>query len=246
MHQQIKRWEYWAEVEHVRVRHANRLLPRLYAGGRWRPECARHSERLSDSQQLGLWSLSLSRWSQMSGIPNNLSAVRVGADPAGRWRIGVFAKRTWTVECGVCELADGQVPLVEEPQVDSESGVLHHDTDVMLRTRADVIVLGHAYSTGGASSFEASVRIGANLARSTRVNGPRRVERDPFGRLRFTPPKSVDKVASLGRTPMEALTSRLVLQLETPSKAFNSKLGSQRIHATGCSPTRAILSVRVT
>jgi hypothetical protein len=125
----------------------------------------------------------------------SVSAVRVAADPGGRWRIGVIAKRTWVVSQGRCTLSPAQVPLVEEPLHDPQRAILVHDADVLLnRTRVDVVVDGHAYPPGGRTPCDAAVQIGA-WSRVARVFGARRVDRDSMGRPQFTPPARAERVA---------------------------------------------------
>lgn len=123
-----------------------------------------------------------------------VSAIRIGADPGGRWRIGVIGKRTWVVDRGRCVLAPEQVPLVTEPLYDQDRAVLLHDADVMLnRQGADIVVEGHAYPPGGRTPFEFGIQIGAHL-RLARGFGPRRVTQGSGGRLRFSDPEPIERI----------------------------------------------------
>jgi hypothetical protein len=131
-------------------------------------------------------------------LPPAVSAIRVGADPEGKgWRIGVVAKRTWTVRRGRCELAPEQVPLVEEPSYDEVRAVLVHDADVILnRPKADVIVDGHVYPPEGRTPFDFQVQVG-RLTRQARAFGARRVAPTltGAGAPRFSPPERIDEIA---------------------------------------------------
>jgi hypothetical protein len=124
--------------------------------------------------------------------PPRLSAALAGVHRGGAFIFGVVAKRTYVV-AGSCTVAPEQIPLVEEPIYSAEDGILEHDADVVLqREQCDVIVMGHAYSTGQ-RSMAARVNVGP-LVRDFYVYGDRRLEPVGNGKVRFSLPEPFDKL----------------------------------------------------
>lgn len=124
-----------------------------------------------------------------------LSALSIVGNPHGAWVLGVTGKRTYTVQGGACVEAPEQVAIVEEPQIADDASEVIHDSDLLLnRTQTDVIVQGHTYFPPGLAEFDVRLRVG-DLDRRLRVFGNRGCELDAGGRVRFTPPKSMEKVS---------------------------------------------------
>lgn len=120
------------------------------------------------------------------------SAVLAGLHRDGGFVFGVVAKRTYLVAGGKCHEAPEQVPLVEEPRLAADEGMLEHDTDLVLqREQADIVVQGHAYSPGS-GSFTSRIKVGG-FTRELAVFGDRRLERTSRG-LRFTSPAPCDRI----------------------------------------------------
>jgi len=124
-----------------------------------------------------------------------VSMALVAVDPQKRWRIGVVAKRTYTVVGNTVTEAPKQIPLAEAPALAEDGLTLAHDLDVVLRKPlTDVVVLGHAYPHDGSRRGRAVVRLDKRK-RTIRVFGERRLERSTDGlSLVFSPPERFEKV----------------------------------------------------
>ncbi len=133
--------------------------------------------------------------SDLPGTAARISMVTTAARAGGGSLVGVIAKRTYRVAGGRCVVADGQVPLVEEPRFSDDCSVLLHDLDCVLnRSEVDVVLEGSARPPGrAASTFELRVRVGA-LDRRIAVFGDRRCYRSTSGRLAFSAPTPVEAV----------------------------------------------------
>jgi hypothetical protein len=120
-----------------------------------------------------------------------------GFDPEGRYILSVLVKRTYRISAsGRCERASEDLPLVIVPELDpARPGLFVHDSDLYpVKLRTDVIVQGHAYAPTKATSFEASLAIGA-VTKQMLVVGDRRASLSPAGEIVFSSPEPVDAVA---------------------------------------------------
>lgn len=126
-------------------------------------------------------------------------AVGCAKSTDGKLWLVCVAKRTYEFVGGRLVLADEQVPVVHEPELDvDEAGrmrALVDDADILApKIATDVIVTGRAYAPGGkATEALVGVAVGKN-ARTLRVLGERRAEVSNGGRVRFTDPAPFESV----------------------------------------------------
>jgi hypothetical protein len=131
----------------------------------------------------------------MSTTRAAVSAAVVRQRKDGGWLFGVVGKRTYQVDRGRCRVAAEQLPLVEEPAADGETGQLLRDSDLIItRATADLIVLGHAHTARPQPSFTVGLRVG-DFHREIKVFGDRQLQRHATGGLSFSAPAPVQKVA---------------------------------------------------
>jgi hypothetical protein len=91
-------------------------------------------------------------------------------------------------------VADLQAPLVEELEVDEETGRLHHDSDLIItRGATDVIVTGKARPPSRTNSFVVSIAVG-DFRRDIVVFGERRLEPRADGTVTFSRAALIDEV----------------------------------------------------
>jgi hypothetical protein len=120
-----------------------------------------------------------------------------GKDPAGNFILSVLAKRTYQLlDDGRLILAPEQEPLVLEPLEDPDTPqILAHDVDLYpYKPRTDLIVEGHAYGYGARRSFHATVSVEGHTVYLL-VSGERRCTMGPHGRLLFSEPEPVERIA---------------------------------------------------
>jgi hypothetical protein len=121
-----------------------------------------------------------------------VSAAIVRPRVEGGWLLGVVAKRTYRIVGATCQPADAQLPLVEEPVIDPQTGELLQESELIItREHVDFVLLGHArvprptpacLVTLRADSFQCAIQ----------VTGERRVNTRADGSLVFSPPKVFD------------------------------------------------------
>jgi hypothetical protein len=122
------------------------------------------------------------------------SAAVIRQRQEGGWLLGVVGKRTYTVVRGRCHVAPSQPALVEDPDVDQESGRLRHDSDLIInRLATDIILNGTARAPTQTNIFTVTLRIG-DFVREISVSGERHLQQRSDGRLTFTKPEPVDQV----------------------------------------------------
>ncbi len=135
----------------------------------------------------------------MSGSEFGVQAVGNAKGTDGKLWLVCVAKRTYTFAGGKLRLADEQVPVRREPDLEvDENGRmrgLRDDMDLFPpKVATDVVVTGRAYAPGGkAREATVAVAVGKN-ARMLRVFGERRAEVSIEGAVRFTDPKPFDSV----------------------------------------------------
>lgn len=128
------------------------------------------------------------------GSEARLSAAVILQRKEGGWLIGVVGKRTYSVARGRCMVTAQQPALVEEPDVDEESGKLRHDSDLIVsRLASDIILTGTARAPTPTNAFTVTVRIG-DFIREISVFGERRLQARPDGRFTFSKPEPVEEV----------------------------------------------------
>ncbi len=126
-------------------------------------------------------------------------AVGCAKGTDGKLWLVCVAKRTYEFGGGRLVLADEQIPVVHEPELDVDDAgrmrALVDDTDIVApKVATDVIVTGRAYAPGGkATEALVAVAVGKN-ARTLRVLGERRAEVSNEGRVRFTDPAPFESV----------------------------------------------------
>jgi hypothetical protein len=123
----------------------------------------------------------------MPPVTLSYETVRQLSSPTSEsaFALSVLAKRTYTVaDDGTCIVADRQIPLYDEVVTHPEkSNLLQHDLDLIPgKARTDVIVSGHAYSSGREPAIVASVAIGERR-KEVLVVGPRRCSLSAAGRV---------------------------------------------------------------
>jgi hypothetical protein len=117
-----------------------------------------------------------------------------GRDSEGRWILSVLAKRTYTFQGDACRASGEQLPLIAEPLIDEDSGLLLADIDVFpFKLLTDVVVLGTTYNSTGQQTFKAAVRVG-KITRWIQVWGDRKATLTSDGRIVYSPPKIVASV----------------------------------------------------
>lgn len=122
----------------------------------------------------------------MADAAARISAAVIRQHQEGGWLVGVVGKRTYEVARGRCYVASSQPALVEDPDLDEETGRLRHDSDLIInRLATDIILAGTARAPASTSAFTVTLRIG-DFAREISVTGDRRLERRPDGRLGFS------------------------------------------------------------
>lgn len=120
----------------------------------------------------------------MGGTVRQLS----GRDPDGRWILSVVAKRTYRLGRDGCRIASEQVPLVLEPVIDDESGLMLADCEVFpYKLLTDVVVVGSAHNSSSLPTFKGAIRIGA-VARSVQVFGDRKATLSHDGKIAYSQP----------------------------------------------------------
>lgn len=108
----------------------------------------------------------------------------------GRFALACIAKRTYALGPKKLALADEQVPLVDEPVLESVPGddyrSLLDDTDLVgEKVATDVVVLGSAHSATKTRELYVAVAV-SGFARRLRVSGERRAEVLADGTVRFS------------------------------------------------------------
>ncbi|WP_437962568.1 DUF2169 domain-containing protein (plasmid) [Sorangium sp. So ce119] len=126
-----------------------------------------------------------------------LTARQLSAkDPEGGQILSVVCKRTYSVDGrGRLSRASEQVPLFEDFILDPAApAVIVHDTDlVAFKPLTDVLVLGHAYAPGPASSLLTAVRVGER-SKQVLVVGDRRAALSHTGRLLLSDPAPFERM----------------------------------------------------
>ncbi len=118
---------------------------------------------------------------------------------SSRRALACIAKRTYTIDAsGRLALADEQVPLTIEPEVELDAygghKLLCDDTDLgPPKDATDVVFTGAAYAEGRAAEVLAALVVG-NFARRLRVCGERRAEVRSDGTVRFSAPEPAGRV----------------------------------------------------
>lgn len=119
-----------------------------------------------------------------------------GKDPEGRDILSVLVKRTYVLPMGGDrQLAEEQLPLLDEPRFDPEDeALLVEDTDLFpYKPRTDVVLKGHAYGYSGERKFQVSIRVG-DAAKQILVQGERRCTLAPSGKVLFSDPEPADRI----------------------------------------------------
>ena len=133
----------------------------------------------------------------------------VSAPPDGRPLLAAVVKRSYVMGEQGLSLADEQVPLVVEPEVEVADEALpswlRDDTDLLApKPATDVVVLGAAHAPEPTEALDVSVAVGRS-ARRLRVQGPRHVEIGDHGRPVFSSP---EPFASVELSPHNAYGGR--------------------------------------
>jgi hypothetical protein len=135
----------------------------------------------------------------MSEANRGTQAVGCAQSPDGKLWLVCVAKRTYSFGGGRLWLADEQVPVLEEPDIEQDEHgrlrTLREDVDMLPpKVATDVVVTGRAYAPGGkAREMQVAVAVGKN-ARVLRVTGDRRAEVFNEGHVRFSDPEPFDSV----------------------------------------------------
>lgn len=116
----------------------------------------------------------------------------------GRLALAAVVKRTYSFTPGRVRLADEQIPLVLDPEIEIGAGgecrALLDDTDrAAPKPATDVVVSGHAWGRG-ARQVQVAVAVGQS-ARVLSAMGERRVELRRDGTPRFSEPAPFERVA---------------------------------------------------
>lgn len=116
----------------------------------------------------------------------------------GKLWLACIVKRTYALSGSRLVLADEQVPVLLEPDIETDEHdryrTLRDDADVIApKVATDVIVVGRAHAPGRAREMTISVAVGKN-ARVLRVVGERRAEVSIEGRVRFSSPEPFESV----------------------------------------------------
>jgi len=125
--------------------------------------------------------------------PFSVGALIWEAMPS-QWSLTVCVKATFTlVDGGESEIAPMQDAICDDRRWDKDPGssLFSPDDLAPLKSRVDVLLVGHAYAPGGVPvpSLVASLRVG-DLAKSVRVTGDRAWVAQPGGLLLRMPPES--------------------------------------------------------
>jgi hypothetical protein len=117
---------------------------------------------------------------------------------SGELGLACIVKRTYALRPGRLALADEQIPLVLEPQIEiddrGETRRLHDDSDLIaVKGATDVVVMGSAHAPHRVKELFIAVAIG-DFARRLRVLGERRAEVRPDGTVRFGPTEPFERL----------------------------------------------------
>ena len=123
-------------------------------------------------------------------------AVQLSAlDADGRAILSVVTKRTYAIAGADCTLHPTQSPLRAEPRYADDGLTLEEDVDVWpFKALTDVVVRGHAYNHPGKPMFTAGIALDATR-KVVRVSGDRRCTIGAGGRVLFSQPTVLEKVA---------------------------------------------------
>lgn len=116
----------------------------------------------------------------------------------GKLWLACVVKRTYMISGSRLVLADEQVPVLLEPDIETDEHdryrTLRDDADVIApKVATDVIVVGCAHAPRRVREMTVSVALGGN-ARVLRVLGERRAEVSIEGRVRFSSPEPFESV----------------------------------------------------
>lgn len=112
--------------------------------------------------------------------------------------LACVVKRTYTLSGGRLVLAGEQVPVLVEPDIETDEHdryrTLRDDADVLApKVATDVIITGRAHAPGRVREMTVSVAVGKN-ARVLRVVGERRAEVSMDGQVRFSSAEPFESV----------------------------------------------------
>ncbi len=130
--------------------------------------------------------------------PAPTQIVRCVKSIDGKLWLACVVKRTYMLFGSGLVLADEQVPLLLEPDIETDEHDRYHtlidDADVIApKIATDVIVVGRAHAPGRVREMTVSVAVGKN-ARILRVVGERRAEVSIEGRVRFSSPEPFESM----------------------------------------------------
>ncbi len=144
--------------------------------------------------------------------------------------LACIVKRTYALDAsGRLSLADEQVPLTEDPEVELDAygghKLLCDDTDLGPPKEAtDVVFTGSAYAEGRATEVFAALVVGG-FARRLRVSGERRAEVRADGSVRFSAPEPFERVEMSYEQAYGGYDEHAHWKLEPPSSEAVHRLG---------------------
>lgn len=129
--------------------------------------------------------------------PDPLTRQVSGTDAECRFILALITKRTYHVDArGRCQVLAEQSPLtVEVKPYEDNAQLIAADTDLYpCKLFTDLVVQGHAYAPGPATTFTAKVLVVGLHRHDVRVFGDRRCGLTSTGRVVFSEPAAVERV----------------------------------------------------
>ncbi|MBA3697937.1 MAG: DUF2169 domain-containing protein [Planctomycetes bacterium] len=129
--------------------------------------------------------------------PDPLTRQVSGTDAECRFILALITRRTYHVDVrGHCQMLAEQSPLtIEVKAQEANPHLIAADTDLYpCKLFTDLVVQGHAYAHGPATSFTAKVLVVGRHRHDVRVFGDRRCGLTSTGRVVFGEPAAVERV----------------------------------------------------